>query len=124
MAAVRYDNLHDFYHNLYKHEHRKTGTRALHCLGTCLGLSQLAAAAALRRPGLLLTGLASGYACAWVGHFFVEHNRPATFKYPLMSFVSDWLMVFNIATGRESLFEATNAAAQRGGKGGDGTKAS
>jgi hypothetical protein len=27
-----------------------------------------------------------------VGHFFVEHNRPATFKYPLWSFGADWKM--------------------------------
>ena len=24
-----------------------------------------------------------GYGCAWIGHFFVEQNKPASFKYPL-----------------------------------------
>jgi hypothetical protein len=44
--------------------------------------------------------LAVGYAFAWFAHFFVEHNKPATFKYPLWSFASDYKMVFYMLTGR------------------------
>ncbi|GBF95476.1 hypothetical protein Rsub_07826 [Raphidocelis subcapitata] len=113
---VRYANLNEFYHQLYKHEHRRTGTRALHVAGTCLGALQLAAALALRRPQLLLTALATGYGCAWASHYCIEHNRPATFQYPLLSFASDWVMAWNILTGRESLFEAAAAAAAAGGE--------
>ena len=39
---------------------------------------------------LLLLALVQGYAFAWVGHFFFEHNRPATFQYPRLSFMGDW----------------------------------
>jgi len=52
---------------------------------------------------LLLSGIVSAYGCAWTGHFFVEHNKPATFKYPLYSLASDFIMFFNILTGREPL---------------------
>jgi len=41
-----------------------------------------------------------GYGFAWIGHFFFEHNRPATFQYPLYSFIGDWMMFKDILTGR------------------------
>lgn len=118
MAKAKFRNLNEFYHKLYKHEHRQRGTRLLHVAGTCLGAAQFAAALAMRRPQLLLTGLLTGYSCAWASHFFIEHNRPATFKYPLMSFLSDFIMAFNIITGREGLDPA--AAAEAAADDGDG----
>jgi hypothetical protein len=33
-----------------------------------------------------------GYFFAWVGHFFVEQNRPATFTYAVFSFMGDFRM--------------------------------
>ena len=42
----------------------------------------------------------AGYAAAWVGHFFFEKNRPATFTYPLYSFLGDWVMLRDMLTGR------------------------
>lgn len=50
-------------------------------------------------------GLLSGYACAWVGHFFHEHNKPASFKQPFYSFISDWRMLSDIVRGRLSLID-------------------
>ncbi|MNY76444.1 hypothetical protein D3C86_2160230 [compost metagenome] len=41
-----------------------------------------------------------GYGFAWVGHFFFEKNRPATFKYPLFSLMGDWVMFRDMLTGR------------------------
>ena len=41
-----------------------------------------------------------GYGFAWVGHFFFEKNKPATFKYPFYSFVSDWIMYKDILAGK------------------------
>jgi hypothetical protein len=52
------------------------------------------------RPALMLGALLSGYGFAWVAHFFIEHNRPATFKYPFYSFASDWKMWAYWLTGR------------------------
>jgi len=76
----------------YLREHSRPATRALHFVGTTLSLLLVFSAIALRRPALVLAALVCGYAFAWVGHFFVEHNRPATFKYPLWSFAADWKM--------------------------------
>ena len=45
---------------------------------------------------MVIPAVICGYAFAWVGHFFVEHNRPATFKYPLWSFAADLRMLVSI----------------------------
>ena len=84
----------------YLTEHRSPVTRALHFTGTSLSLLILLSAAALRRPMLLIPAVLCGYAFAWVGHFFVEHNKPATFKYPLWSFRADFRMLGCALTGR------------------------
>jgi hypothetical protein len=76
----------------YLREHSRPATRALHFAGTTLSLVLIVWAIAARRPTLLLAALLCGYAFAWVSHFFVEHNKPATFKYPLWSFAADWKM--------------------------------
>lgn len=77
----------------YLTEHRKPETRALHYFGTGLGLALLAAAILTADWTLLPLALVCGYLFAWIGHFFVEKNRPATFSYPLWSFVGDFRML-------------------------------
>ena len=84
----------------YLREHSKPLTRALHFAGTSLSLLIAVSAVALRRPILIVPAVICGYAFAWVGHFFVEHNRPATFKYPLWSFRGDFKMWAFALTGR------------------------
>lgn len=84
----------------YLSEHKSPVTRALHFTGTSLALLIAACAAVLRRPLLILAALLCGYAFAWVGHFFVEHNRPATLKHPLWSFRADFKMLGYALTGR------------------------
>ncbi len=84
----------------YLGEHSRPGTRALHLVGTTLALLLLLSAVTTARWWLLPGALVCGYAFAWVGHFFVEHNRPATFRYPLWSFAADFKMWFAAVTGR------------------------
>jgi hypothetical protein len=84
----------------YLGEHAKPGTRALHLVGSTVGLGLAALATARRAPALLVVALAVGYACAWVAHAAIEHNRPATFRYPLWSFLADWKMWGCAVTGR------------------------
>jgi hypothetical protein len=84
----------------YLREHARPATRALHFAGTSLSLLLLFSALALRSGWAVLVALVCGYAFAWVAHFFVEHNRPATFKYPLWSFAADWKMWAFALTGR------------------------
>lgn len=76
----------------YVREHSKKATRVFHFVGTtAAGLTALAAIA-LRRPALIPVALVAGYGPAWVSHFFIEKNKPASFKYPLWSFAADWVM--------------------------------
>ena len=48
-----------------------------------------------------------GYGFAWIGHFFFEKNHPATFKYPLYSFMGDWMMFKDILMRKESILNPT-----------------
>ena len=101
MAAEKIKTYAEFW-NFYVKEHSKPTTRLLHFAGTLLGL--------LLVVWFILTGhwylfplfLVVGYAFAWFAHFVVEKNRPATFKYPLWSFISDFKMIWYMLSGRMS----------------------
>jgi hypothetical protein len=84
----------------YVSQHQRQGTRVLHFAGMTLGFLFLARAVASARPVFLLWGLVAGYGLAWAGHFFIEKNRPATFQYPLWSFVGDMKMYGLMWRGR------------------------
>jgi len=84
----------------YLAQHRRPGTRLLHYLGTALGLACLALAAARLDWHLLIAAPLVGYGCAWLGHFGLEGNKPATFGHPAWSFFSDFRMLALAATGR------------------------
>lgn len=79
----------------YLREHRRPGSRALHYFGSVCGVASLVAAV-LVSPWFLLVGPFVGYGPAWIGHFVVEKNKPATFGHPLWSLVSDYRM-FGVA---------------------------
>ncbi len=84
----------------YAGEHRHPTNRALHYVGTSSALLLLAYIVYSGRWGLLPIGLVIGYGPAWVGHFFIENNRPASFKYPLWSFFGDLKMLSLRLRGR------------------------
>lgn len=77
---------------IYLAEHSRPATRALHYLGTGLGLVLLAGGLVMGDWRLVVAALGAGYGLAWIGHAFVENNRPATFTHPLWSFISDFRM--------------------------------
>ena len=89
----------DFY-PFYLSQHADRTCRRLHFAGTTLGLVALLHAFSTLNFWWLLAGLVAGYAFAWVGHFFFEKNRPATFTHPLYSFMGDWVMWKEILTGK------------------------
>ena len=88
--------------DFYVQEHSKPATRALHFAGTSLGLGLLAYFIATGRWYFFPLFLVVGYAFAWFAHFVVEKNRPATFKHPLWSFISDFKMMAYMLMGRMS----------------------
>lgn len=97
--SKEYTSLAEFY-PYYLEEHSNRTCRRLHFIGSSLGLLALATAIITLNPLWILAGLVAGYACAWIGHFFFEHNKPATFKYPWLSFQSDWIMYKDMWTGK------------------------
>jgi hypothetical protein len=84
----------------YLGEHANRTSRRLHVVGTLLAVCTLLASLASRRWLLLPAALVLGYAPAWVGHYFFEHNRPATFRHPLYSLRGDFAMLGEVLTGR------------------------
>ena len=83
----------------YVRAHSSKGNRRLHFAGTSAGLVVAAAGLLLRRPRYLLLAPVIGYGCAWIGHFFVEGNVPATFGHPLWSLKADFVMWKKILDG-------------------------
>ena len=88
------------FYPFYLSEHAYRTCRRLHFAGSTLGLVCLALLLATRQWYWLPLGLVAGYACAWIGHFGFEKNRPASFKRPLYSFMGDWAMYRDIILGR------------------------
>ncbi len=86
---MKYASFGEFY-PYYLSEHRRSGTRRLHFAGTLLVLVTLGCVAATQRWVFLWLLPLFGYGFAWLGHFAVERNRPATFRHPLYSLIGDW----------------------------------
>lgn len=99
---MRYRSFSQFY-PFYLSEHAHRVSRRLHFAGTSIALALLLAAISLQSWKIALLALVQGYLLAWMGHFFFEHNRPATFRYPLWSFMGDWRMWWDILRGRIKL---------------------
>jgi hypothetical protein len=95
-------NYSEFY-RFYLTEHRNIMSRRLHAAGSSVGIYFFTKAIRQRKAKYFVYGLVSGYACAWVGHFVFEKNKPASFKQPLYSFISDWRMLSDIVRGNLSL---------------------
>jgi hypothetical protein len=89
----------DFY-PFYLGEHTNRICRRLHFAGTSIAVGLLITAVILRSWWPIAAGIIQGYAFAWVGHFFFEHNKPATFKYPFFSFMGDWRLWWDVLRGR------------------------
>ena len=89
--AARIQSFEEFW-PFYVHEHRDPTNRALHYVGTTLVIGSVVTAAVTLNPTWLLAAPVAGYGFAWVGHFFIEKNKPASFKYPLWSLHGDFKM--------------------------------
>jgi hypothetical protein len=97
--STRYTSFAEFY-PYYLSEHSDRTCRRLHFVGTTLVIG-IAAAAVTAGPLSLLWALpVAGYGMAWIGHFYFEKNRPATFQYPFYSLWGDFVMYKDMLTGK------------------------
>lgn len=87
----------------YLREHARPATRAWHFLGSTLVVICLALFVAGQEWIWLLFAVIAGYGPAWIAHFFIEHNKPATFRYPFWSLISDARMYGLWLSGRLSV---------------------
>jgi hypothetical protein len=101
--AERIKTLKEFY-PYYLSEHKNGTSRLLHFIGTTLFFVFLMGAFLFDNMWFIVACPMAGYGFAWVGHFFFEKNKPATFKYPLFSLASDFILYFEIVNGKEKIF--------------------
>jgi hypothetical protein len=84
----------------YLAAHRDRRTKIVHTVGLLSGLAVGLTAVALRRPALVVGGLALGYLPAFVSHWIFEKNQPKTLEHPALSFCGDFVMVYQFLTGK------------------------
>lgn len=82
----------------YVRAHSRQRTRTLHAIGSTLALGCIALAI-VKSAWFFLAAPLIGYAFAWYSHFFVEHNKPATFGHPFYSLAADYVMLWKTVTG-------------------------
>ena len=99
---MRYASFREFY-PFYLSEHAHRICRRLHFAGTLLVIAVVLTAIATGDLRWLFLAPVVGYGFAWIGHFFFEKNRPATFEHPLYSLAGDWVMFWDILRRRVSL---------------------
>ncbi len=91
------------FYPFYLQEHSDVTCRRLHFVGSALVLAVLVSTVVSGNWVMLWALPVIGYGFAWVGHFFFEKNRPATFKHPIYSLIGDWVMFKDILIGKVSL---------------------
>lgn len=112
--SERFESFEEFW-PFYVREHAQKANRVLHFCGTSAALATFGAALLTRKPALFALAPLFGYGPAWVGHFFVEKNRPATFQHPLWSLRADFVMFGKIIAGTmdDEVEEALRAEEER-----------
>lgn len=100
-APKKYQSLKEFY-PFYLSEHQNYTSRVLHFIGTALVVLSFIAFLLSLNFRFLIAIPFLGYGFAWVGHFFFERNKPATFQYPGYSLASDFLLFWDLLRGKES----------------------
>jgi hypothetical protein len=90
----------DEFYPFYLTQHADRMCRRTHFIGSSLALACIAMAVLSGRAWWILAALVAGYGGAWIGHFYYEKNRPASFAQPLFSLRADWVMYWQMLTGK------------------------
>ena len=102
ISESKFKSFKEFY-PFYLSEHKKKTTKILHIIGSLCVISLIFYCIATNNWKAIYYTPIFGYGFAWFGHFFFEKNKPATFKYPLYSFIGDWVMLKDIFSGKVKL---------------------
>ena len=97
--SARITSFAEFY-PFYLTQHADRMCRRTHFIGSSLALACVAMAIGTGNAWWVLAALVCGYGGAWIGHFYYEKNRPASFAQPLYSFRADWVMYWQMLTGK------------------------
>jgi hypothetical protein len=101
MDTPRFETFEEFW-PFYVKQHARKGTRILHFIGTTAAMACVAGGIFTKRRWLLALAPVVGYGHAWIGHFFIEKNKPATFAHPLWSLRADFVMWSKMVRGKMS----------------------
>jgi len=102
MSSAKFNSFKEFY-PFYLSEHSKKSTKIFHASGSTLVILLLVYCLVTSDWMKLYLAPVFGYGFAWFSHFFFEKNKPATFTYPLYSFLGDWVMLKDILIGKVKL---------------------
>ena len=102
ISEPKFNSFKEFY-PFYLSEHSKRSTKILHMIGSIGVILMISYSFYSSNTKILYYLPVVGYGFAWIGHFFFEKNRPATFTYPLYSFIGDWIMLKDIFLGKVKL---------------------
>jgi hypothetical protein len=95
----------------YVRAHSRPMTRVMHAIGSTLALACIVLFFVTTSRWFLLAAPVIGYSFAWTSHFFIEHNKPATFGHPFWSLAADYVMLWKTVTGTMDREIAKHAAA-------------
>ncbi|MCA9633562.1 MAG: DUF962 domain-containing protein [Myxococcales bacterium] len=96
--SKRFETFEEFW-PYYVREHKNKLTRRFHFVGTGMALGCAVGGLLSGRKSLLLLAPVMGYGPAWISHFFIEKNKPATFDYPTYSLLADFVMFAKMLNG-------------------------
>ena len=102
ISESKFNSFKEFY-PFYLSQHSKSSTKLLHTVGSIGVICIIIYCILTTKWKLLYLTPLVGYGFAWFGHFFFEKNKPATFEYPLYSFIGDWVMLKDILIGKIKL---------------------
>lgn len=100
MQETKYKSLKEFY-PYYLSEHKNPTSKTLHFIGTFIVIICFFLGIYCDNNKFYIAMPFFGYGFAWVGHFFFEKNKPATFKYPFYSLASDFILFYDLLTGNQ-----------------------
>jgi len=102
MNDTKFTSFKKFY-PYYLSEHKLRINKILHIIGSLTSLIFMISTIYIEKYKYIPISILCGYACAWIGHFIFEKNKPATFKYPIYSFIGDWVMLKDVLIGKVKL---------------------